>query len=106
MAARLILLRSKEQRSAEGEERGIVISKVNKIKIYKQQLIGQPTNHIGHLDESLEPGLVLDVEAVEGDSSCEVQRRIRDVGSATVASCREETREEEHWVEELRRMAA
>ena len=107
MAARLILLRSKEQRSAEGEERGIVISKVNKIKIYQQQqLIGQPTNHIGHLDESLEPGLVLDVEAVEGDSSCEVQRRGRDVGSATVASYREEAREEEHWVEELRRTAA
>ena len=64
------------------------------------------SNQIGHLDESLEPGLVLDVEAVEGDSSCEVQRRGRDVGSVTVASYREEAMEEEHWVEELRRTAA
>jgi len=35
-------------------------------------------NEISHLDESLEPRLVFDVEAVEGDSSCEpceVQRR-------------------------------
>jgi len=38
-------------------------------------------NEISHLDESLEPRLVFDVEAVEGDSSCEpceVQRcRVR-----------------------------
>jgi len=35
----------------------------------------QVYRQIGHLDEPLEPGVVLDVEAVEGDSSSEVRRR-------------------------------
>jgi hypothetical protein len=33
------------------------------------------TNQIGHLDEPLEPGVVFDVEAVEGDAVREVRRR-------------------------------
>jgi hypothetical protein len=33
------------------------------------------TNQIGHLDEALEPGVVFDVEAVEGDAAREVRRR-------------------------------
>jgi len=41
----------------------------------EEEAADRASNQIGHLDESLEPGVVLNVEAVEGDSSSEVRRR-------------------------------
>lgn len=46
--------------------RVVVRGRADRRQVYRQ---------IGHLDEPLEPGVVLDVESVEGDASCEVRRR-------------------------------
>jgi hypothetical protein len=47
----------------------------NKTIIIKGTGQGNGAYQIGHLDEPLEPGVVLDVEAVEGDAAREVRRR-------------------------------
>lgn len=46
--------------------RVVIRRRADRRQVYRQ---------IGHLDEPLEPGVVLDVEAVEGDAAGEVGRR-------------------------------
>jgi hypothetical protein len=47
----------------------------DEMKSGSRNMVAAGSHQIGHLDEALEPGVILDVEAVEGDAPREVRRR-------------------------------